>query len=45
MTQEMISVPKEEYDRLKKTEKIDQELLTDIAKGIRDIVIGKVKEV
>ena len=34
-----------EYERLKKIEKIDRELLEDISKGIKDILSGRVKEV
>ncbi len=40
-----VTIPKEEYTRLKKIEKVDKELLEDIANGIKDIVSGKVKEV
>jgi len=40
-----ITIPKEEYKRLKKYEKIDTELLQDIAKGIKDILEGRIKEV
>ncbi len=40
-----VTIPKPEYKRLKKIEKMDTELLQDIAKGIKDIVSGKVKEV
>ncbi len=40
-----ITIPKEEYNKLKKFEKVDQELLQDIARGIKDILKGKVKEV
>ncbi|HLC84860.1 MAG TPA: hypothetical protein VJH22_03645 [Candidatus Nanoarchaeia archaeon] len=42
---ETICIPKEEYLKLKKMQKVDQELLHDIASGIRDILEGKVKEV
>ena len=42
---ETITIPKEEYERLKKSEEVDQELLQDIARGIKDILQGKVKEV
>lgn len=42
---ETITIPKKEYEELKKTKKVDQELLQDIAKGIKDILEGKVKEV
>ncbi len=40
-----ITIPEEEYNKLKKFEKVDQELLQDIARGIKDILKGKVKEV
>ncbi len=40
-----VTIPKEEYERLKKIEKMDRELLEDIAHGIKDILSGKVKEV
>ena len=42
---ETITIPKDEYKRLKKIEKVDKELLEDIAHGIKDIISGKVKEV
>ncbi len=35
----------EEYQRLKKNQEVDKELLTDIATGIKDILIGNVEEV
>ncbi len=45
MKQETVTIPKEEYQRLKKKEKIDSELLKDLAMGIKDILSGKVKEI
>ena len=42
---ETITIPKEEYEKLKMREKVDTELLQDIARGIKDILIGKVKEI
>lgn len=42
---ETVTIPKQEYKRLKKFEKVDNELLQDIACGIKDILEGKVKEV
>ena len=45
MAQETVVISKEEYMKLKQTEKVDQELLQDIARGIKDILQGKVKEV
>ena len=40
-----VTITKAEYEKLKKIEKVDKELLEDIARGIKDIVSGKVKEV
>ena len=40
-----VTISKSEYKRLKKIEKVGTEILQDIAKGIKDIVSGKVKEV
>ena len=42
---ETVTIPKEEYRKLKKIEKVDKELLNDIARGVKDILNGKVKEV
>ena len=45
MEREMVTITKKEYDTLKKHAQADEELLKDIAKGIKDILEGKVKEV
>jgi len=45
MTPETITITKKEYKDLKEQTKVDQDLLKDIAKGIKDILKGKVKEV
>lgn len=45
MEKEMICIPKREYEKLVKIRKADQELLQDIAIGIKDILQGKVKEI
>ena len=45
MANETITIPKSEYKKLKSLERVDQELLKDIARGIKDILEGKVKEV
>lgn len=42
---ETVTLPKKEYERLKKHEKVDEQLLADIAEGIQDILEGRVKEV
>jgi hypothetical protein len=42
---ETVTIPKEEYDKLKRKKEIDTELLEDIAHGIKDVLAGKVKEV
>ena len=45
MPQEMVTISKKEYERLKRRAEVDEELLQDIARGIKDILEGKVKEV
>ena len=45
MKTETVTIPKEEYQRLKKKDKADTELLKDIAMGLKDILNGKVKEI
>jgi len=42
---ETVTISREEYDSLKKRAEIDQELLQDIARGIKDILDGKIEEV
>ena len=42
---ETVTIPKKEYDKLKKKEELDTELLKDIASGIKDVLTGKIKEV
>ena len=42
---ETITISKKEYQKLKKKEEVDTDLLKDIASGIKDILRGKVKEV
>lgn len=45
MEQEIVSISKLEYEKLKRMANVDQELLQDIARGIKDILEGKIKEV
>lgn len=45
MTTETVVISREEYELLKKKAEIDEELLQDIAMGIKDILAGKVEEV
>ena len=40
-----VCISKEEYELLKKKAEVDEELLQDIAAGIKDILLGKVEEV
>lgn len=40
-----VTISKEEYEKLKKQAQVDKDLLRDIARGITDILEGKVKEV
>lgn len=42
---ETVTIPKKEYNRLKKKDEVDTELLEDIAHGIKDVLNGKVKEI
>ena len=42
---ETVTIPEKEYDRLKRMEEVDTELLKDIASGIKDVLTGKIKEV
>tara|TARA_Y100000310_G_C20642738_1_gene794874 strand:+ start:166 stop:297 length:132 start_codon:yes stop_codon:yes gene_type:complete len=42
---ETVTISKKEYEELKKFKKIDQDILKDIATGIKDVLQGKVKEV
>lgn len=39
---EMISIPKEEYERLKMQANVDMNLLTQLIKSVKDIKEGKV---
>jgi len=45
MEKETITIPKEEYEELVRFRETDQELLSDIAKGMKDILSGNVIEV
>ncbi|HLD10658.1 MAG TPA: hypothetical protein VJB89_01130 [Candidatus Nanoarchaeia archaeon] len=40
-----ITISRNEYEELKKHKNVDQDLLKDIARGIKDILDGKVKEI
>ncbi len=40
-----ITITKQEYESLKKKARVDEELLKDIASGIKDILEGKFKEI
>ena len=42
---ETIKIPKREYIELKRKAGLDEELLKDIAKGIKDILNGEIEEV
>ncbi|MEK6847624.1 MAG: hypothetical protein AABX50_00690 [Nanoarchaeota archaeon] len=43
--EEMIRIPIKEYRELKKYREVDKEILIDIAKGIKDILKGRVEEI
>ena len=45
MATETVTISKEEYIRLKKCEKIDQELLNQLVSSLEDIKSGRIKRV
>ncbi len=45
MENDTIKISRKEYEQLLTFKKIDQELLTDIAKGIKDVLAGRIKEI
>lgn len=44
-TQEMITIPKEEYEELKKRAEVDVELLQQLMQSFKDIKEGKIRRV
>ncbi len=40
---ETVTIPKEEYEKLKKSEETEKELLVSLVKGLEDIQHGRVK--
>ncbi len=42
---ETVTIPKQEYDELKKKAEIDEELLHDLIQGLKDIKEGRIKRV
>ena len=40
---ETITIPKEEYESLKKKAKIDEDLLLSLVRGLEDIRAGRIK--
>ena len=45
MDEDVVVIPRHEYEELKKFKQVDKALLADIARGIKDILQGRVKEV
>ena len=45
MKQGTVTIPKQEYEELKKKADIDEELLKDLIQGLRDIKEGRIKRV
>ena len=43
MKQELITIPKEEYKKLKMEAEINEELLVKLVRGLEDIRTGRVK--
>lgn len=44
MGQEMVQIPKEEYERLKKLEEIDFDLIRQFASSLTDLKQGRFKK-
>ena len=42
---ENVTIPKREYQRLKKMEKVDRDLLMQLAQSLHDLKMGKIKKV
>jgi len=42
---ETITIPKEEYTKLKKIEKVDQDLISQLIKSLEDIKAGRIRRV
>jgi len=40
---ETVTIPKEEYERLKKESEVDEELLASLVRGLEDIKAGRIK--
>ena len=45
MKQETVTIPRQEYEELKKKANIDEELLRDMIQGLKDIKEGRIKRV
>jgi len=45
MKQEMVTIPKQEYEDLKKQANIDEELLHELVQGLKDIKSGNIERV
>lgn len=44
MATDTVTIPKEEYLKLKKYEEVDQKLLNQIIKSLEDIKAGRIEE-
>ncbi|MEK6852470.1 MAG: hypothetical protein AABX59_01195 [Nanoarchaeota archaeon] len=45
MKQELVTITKEEYERLKKLEKVDHDLIEQFRKSLEDVKAGRIKKV
>lgn len=45
MAPETVTIPKEEYMRLKKLEEVDQELINQLISSLEDIKAGRIRKV
>ena len=45
MEKQMVAIPIEEYERLKKLEKVDFELVGQFKESLEDLKVGKIRRV
>ncbi len=45
MTTETVTIPREEYERLKKLEKVDHELIQQLTESLEDAKNGRIRRV
>jgi len=45
MTTEMVTISKEEYERLKRLEKVDHDLISQLAESLENAKTGRIRRV